>query len=156
MCTETQSLYGTFGKHFGTSRATRSQNVPSNAAGQLEDSFSCRFRWRKSACFVSMILDDAVEGAASPRILPRVGGNKDGTCTPSTFKTSGRTKTRKTSKMKSGLLFDPLAVVFEVVVVIFYASDVGEKSGENRLISNSRVLITLERTTRTNLLLLQI
>ena len=24
--------------------------------------------------------------------------------------------------MKSGLLFDPLAVVFEVVVVIFYAS----------------------------------
>jgi hypothetical protein len=69
-----------------------------------------------------MILDDAVDGAASPLLLPRVGGNKDGTCTPSTFKTSGRTKTRKTSKMKSGLLFDPLAVVFEVVVVIFYAS----------------------------------
>jgi hypothetical protein len=73
-----------------------------------------------------MILDDdAVEGAAccSPRMLPRVGGNKDGTCTPSaTFKTpSGRKKTRKTSKMKSGLLFDPFVVVFDVVVVIFYA-----------------------------------
>jgi hypothetical protein len=69
-----------------------------------------------------MILDDAVDGAASPRILPLVGGNKDGTCTPCTFKTSGRTKTRKTSGMKSGLLFDPFVVVFEVVVVIFYAS----------------------------------
>ena len=98
-----------------------------------------------------MILDDAVEGAASPRILPRVGGNKDGTCTPSTFRTSGRTETRKTSRMKSGLLFDPFAVVFEVVDNVFYASDVGEKSGEIRLISISRVLITLERTTRTNL-----
>ena len=33
--------------------------------------------------------------------------------------------------MKSGLLFDPFVVVFDVVVVIFYAkSDVGEKSGE--------------------------
>ena len=70
-----------------------------------------------------MILDDAVEGAACSRMLPRVGGNKDGTCTPSAFKTqkSGRTKTRKPSKMKSGLLFDPFVVVFEVVVVIFYA-----------------------------------
>jgi hypothetical protein len=55
-------------------------------------------------------------------MLPRVGGNKDGTCTPSaTFRTSGRKKTRKTSKMKSGLLFDPFVVVFDVVVVIFYA-----------------------------------
>ena len=73
-----------------------------------------------------MILDDdaVVEGAACcSRMLPRVGGNKDGTCTPSTFKTpSGRKKTRKTSKMKSGLLFDPFVVVFDVVVVIFHAS----------------------------------
>jgi len=78
-------------------------------------------------------LDDAVEGAASPRILPRVGGNKDGTCTPSTFRTSGRTKTRKTSGMKNGLLFDPFAVVFEVVVIFFYASLMIEKSGENSI-----------------------
>ena len=72
-----------------------------------------------------MILDDAVEGAACSRILPRVGGNKDGTCTPS----AAFSKTRKTSKseknegnFKFGLLFDPFMVVFEVVVVIFYAS----------------------------------
>ena len=76
-----------------------------------------------------MILDDAVvEGAAccSPRMLPRVGGNKDGTCTPS----AAFSKARKTSEsekndlgnFKFALLFDPFVVVFEVVVVvIFYA-----------------------------------
>ena len=74
-----------------------------------------------------MILDDAVvEGAAcSPRMLPRVGGNKDGTCTPS----AAFSKTRKTSESEKNdlgnftfaLLFDPFVVVFDVVVVIFYA-----------------------------------
>ena len=86
-----------------------------------------------------MILDDAVEGAACSRMLPRVGGNKDGTCTPS----AAFSKARKTSESETNdlgnfkfapLLFDPfLVVVFEVVVVIFYAkaSDVrGKVSGE--------------------------
>ena len=87
-----------------------------------------------------MILDDfCVEGAACSRMLPRVGGNKDGTCTPS----AAFSKARKTSESETNdlgnfkfapLLFDPfLVVVFEVVVVIFYAkaSDVrGKVSGE--------------------------
>jgi hypothetical protein len=86
-----------------------------------------------------MILDDAVEGAACSRILPRVGGNKDGTCTPSAAfskarKTSESEKRDDLGNFKFALLFDPfVVVVFEVVVVIFYAkaSDVGgEKSGE--------------------------
>lgn len=85
-----------------------------------------------------MILDDAVV-ECSPRMLPRVGGNKDGTCTPS----AAFSKARKTSESETNdlgnfkfapLLFDPFfVVVFEVVVVIFYAkaSDVrGKVSGE--------------------------
>ena len=76
-----------------------------------------------------------------------------------TFRTSGRKKTRKTSKMKSGLLFDPFVVVFDVVVVIFSRVCLEEKSGEISIDFPSLcVLITLERTTRTNenLSLLQI
>jgi hypothetical protein len=78
-----------------------------------------------------MILDDAVvEGAAccSPRMLPRVGGNKDGTCTPSAAFSKKARKTSESEKndlgnFKFALLFDPFfVVVFEVVVVvIFYA-----------------------------------
>jgi hypothetical protein len=104
-----------------------------------------------------MILDDAVV-ECSPRMLPRVGGNKDGTCTPS----AAFSKARKTSESETNdlgnfkfapLLFDPfLVVVFEVVVVIFYAkaSDVGgDKSGEISIdFPSLRVLITLERERR--------
>jgi hypothetical protein len=72
-------------------------------------------------------------------MLPRVGGNKDGTCTPSAAfskarKTSESEKRDDLGNFKFALLFDPfVVVVFEVVVVIFYAkaSDVrGKVSGE--------------------------
>ena len=85
-----------------------------------------------------MILDDAVV-ECSPRMLPRVGGNKDGTCTPSAEfskarKTSESEKRDDLGNFEFALLFDPfVVVVFEVVVVIFYAkaSDVrGKVSGE--------------------------
>jgi len=54
--------------------------------------------------------------------FPALEGTKTGRALRLLSKHPVGAKTRKTSKMKSGLLFDPFVVVFEVVVVIFYAS----------------------------------